>query len=255
MSPEQVARTLAMFDAFLVYARGAPGPVASAHPSLTDVSTAVMAVRRGSPAPGDADEPISDGDVTRLTASPVPPDAHPPLRAQTAEEPTHERPDIMRALAKSDAAQPDTDVSIAVPKPPAVDPRVEQASIIIEDDSLTEPEFRREDVLRAMAEHARPRVEEVPAPVVAPPPAVRVAPPPPAQPSPPPLPPPAPPPTPSVSVEDFSGEMLVLAKYGHAAQAVAEIDRWVRARPEDTNALAPVALSVSRAASRAARRG
>ena len=68
--------------------------------------------------------------------------------------------------------------AIALPKPPAVDPRVDQASIIIEDDSLTEPEFRREDVLRAMAEHARPRVEEVPAPVVAPPPSVRVAPPP-----------------------------------------------------------------------------
>jgi hypothetical protein len=251
MSPEQVARTLAMFDAFLVYARGAPGPVASTHPSLTDVSTAVTAVRGGNPAAGVADEPLADGDVTRVTAMPVPHDAHPSIGAQTAEEPTHERPDIMRALAKSDAAQPDTDVSIALPKPPAVDPRVEQASIIIEDDSLTEPEFRREDVLRAMAEHARPRVEEVPAPVVAPPPAVRVAPPPPPQPSP----PPPPPPTPSVSVEEFSGEMLVLAKYGHAAQAVAEIDRWVRARPEDTNALAPVALSVSRAASRAARRG
>ncbi|MDO9022676.1 MAG: hypothetical protein Q8S73_29895 [Deltaproteobacteria bacterium] len=246
MSPEQVARTLAMFDAFLVYARGAPGPVASAHPSLTDVSTAVTAVRGGSPAPGVADDPVSDGDVTRVTAMPVPPDAHPPIGAQSVEEPTHERPDIMRALAKSDAAQPDTDVSIALPKPPAADPRVEQASIIIEDDSLTEPEFRREDVLRAMAEHARPRVDEVPAPVVAPPPVVRVAPPPPPTP---------PPPAPGVSVEEFALEMQVLVKYGHAAQAVAEIDRWVRARPEDTNTLAPVALSVSRAASRAARRG
>lgn len=250
MSPEQVARTLAMFDAFLVYARRAPGPAASAHPPLTDVSTAVTAVRGAGPSPGLADDPISDGDVTRVTAMPAAQDAHPPIGAQTSEEPTHERPDIMRALAKSDAAQPDTDVSIALPKPPAADPRVEQASIIIEDDSLTEPEFRREDVLRAMAEHARPRVEEVPAPVVAPPPVVRVAPPP-TQPSP----PPPPPPTPSVSVEEFSGEMLVLVKYGHAAQAVAEIDRWVRTRPEDTNALAPVALSVSRAASRAARRG
>lgn len=251
MSPEQVARTLAMFDAFLVYARGVPSPAASAHPPLTEVSTAVTAVRGAGPAPAAADELISDGDVTRVTAMPAPQDAHPPISAQAAEEPTHERPDIMRALARSDAAQPDTDVSIALPKPPAADPRVEQASIIIEDDSLTEPEFRREDVLRAMAEHARPRVEEVTAPVVASPPAVRAAPPPPPQPSP----PPPPPPTPSVTVEEFSGEMLVLVKYGHAAQAVAEIDRWVRARPEDTNALAPVALSVSRAASRAARRG
>ena len=233
MNPEEVTRTLAMFDAFLSYARAAsvPATAVAAHPPLTDVETAVTAVRGSNAAPGSTDDAISDGDVTRVTAAP-PPSAP---SGQAWEEPTNERPEVMRALARSDAAQPDTDVSIPLPRPPAADPRVEQASIIIEDDSLTEPEFRREDVLRAMAEHARPRPEEVPAPVATPP-----------QPAPPP---------PPMAAEDFAAEMLVLVKYGHAAQAVGEVDRWVKAYPEHTNALAPVALSVSRAASRAARRG
>lgn len=233
MNPEEVTRTLAMFDAFLAYARAAsvPATAVAAHPPLTDVETAVTAVRGSNAAPGSAEDAPSDGDVTRVTAAP-PPTAP---TGQTWEEPTDERPEVMRALARSDAAQPDTDVSIALPKPPAADPRVEQASIIIEDDSLTEPEFRREDVLRAMAEHARPRPEEVPAPVATP-----------SQPAPPP---------PPMAAEDFAAEMLVLVKYGHAAQAVGEIDRWVKAYPEHSNALATVALAVSRAASRAARRG
>lgn len=233
MNPEEVTRTLAMFDAFLSYARAAsvPATAVAAHPPLTDVETAVTAVRGSNAAPGSTDDAPSDGDVTRVTAAP-PPSAP---TGQAWEEPTNERPEVMRALARSDAAQPDTDVSIPLPRPPAADPRVEQASIIIEDDSLTEPEFRREDVLRAMAEHARPRPEEVPAPVATPP-----------QPAPPP---------PPMAAEDFAAEMLVLVKYGHAAQAVGEIDRWVKAYPEHTEALAPVALSVSRAASRAARRG
>lgn len=233
MNPEEVTRTLAMFDAFLSYARAAsvPATAVAAHPPLTDVETAVTAVRGSNAAPGSKDDAPSDGDVTRVTAAP-PPTAP---SGQAWEEPTNERPEVMRALARSDAAQPDTDVSIPLPRPPAADPRVEQASIIIEDDSLTEPEFRREDVLRAMAEHARPRPEEVPAPVATPP-----------QPAPPP---------PPMAAEDFAAEMLVLVKYGHAAQAVGEIDRWVKAYPEHADALAPVALSVSRAASRAARRG
>ncbi|MBK8694680.1 MAG: hypothetical protein IPN17_20980 [Deltaproteobacteria bacterium] len=233
MNPEEVTRTLAMFDAFLSYARAAsvPATAVAAHPPLTDVETAVTAVRGSNAAPGSTDDAPSDGDVTRVTAAP-PPSAP---SGQAWEEPTNERPEVMRALARSDAAQPDTDVSIPLPRPPAADPRVEQASIIIEDDSLTEPEFRREDVLRAMAEHARPRPEEVPAPVATP-----------SQPAPPP---------PPMAAEDFAAEMLVLVKYGHAAQAVGEVDRWVKAYPEHTNALAPVALSVSRAASRAARRG
>jgi len=233
MNPEEVTRTLAMFDAFLSYARAAsvPATAVAAHPPLTDVETAVTAVRGSNATPGPTDDAISDGDVTRVTAAP-PPSAP---SGQAWEEPTNERPEVMRALARSDAAQPDTDVSIPLPRPPAADPRVEQASIIIEDDSLTEPEFRREDVLRAMAEHARPRPEEVPAPVATP-----------SQPAPPP---------PPMAAEDFAAEMLVLVKYGHAAQAVGEVDRWVKAYPEHTNALAPVALSVSRAASRAARRG
>ena len=163
MNPEEVTRTLAMFDAFLSYARAAsvPATAVAAHPPLTDVETAVTAVRGSNAAPGSTDDAPSDGDVTRVTAAP-PPSAP---SGQAWEEPTNERPEVMRALARSDAAQPDTDVSIPLPRPPAADPRVEQASIIIEDDSLTEPEFRREDVLRAMAEHARPRPEEVPAPV------------------------------------------------------------------------------------------
>jgi hypothetical protein len=228
MNPEQVARTLAVFDAFLVHARTASVPAVSAHPPILDVSTAVMAMRGNAPS-GAADD--GDGEVTKVTALPL---AVPERTVRIVpgwEEPTHERPDVMRALAKSDAAQPDTDQSIALPKPPSADPRVEQASIIIEDDSLTEPEFHREDVLRAMAEHARPLPESPPRSS-----AEEMEP-------------------PAMAVEDFAVEMLVLVKYGHAAQAVGEIDRWVREHPEHTHSLAPVALSVSRAASRAARRG
>ena len=241
MNSEEVRRTLAAFDAFLAYARAASvPPAAAAHPPLTDVATAVTAVRGSNAAPDAPDEPPSDGDVTRVTGAPLPPAERAAPAGSEWDEPTSERPEVMRALAGSDAAQPDTDVSIALPKPPAADPRVEQASIIIEDDSLTEPEFRREDVLRAMAEHARPRPEEAPAPVAAPPPP----------------PPPSPEPAPAATtLEDFANEMLVLVKYGHAAQAVGEIGRWVKAHPEHANALAPVALSVSRAASRASRRG
>ena len=225
MSPEEVTRTLAMFDAFLAFARAASEPAAHAHPPLTDVPTAVTAVR----GPGAAEAPAdSDGDVTRVT----------PFAGVAGvapwEETTRERPDIMRALARSDAAQPDTDQSIALPRPPSADPRVEQASIIIEDDSLTEPEFRREDVLRAMAEHARPRAEEAPAPAV--------------------LATPSAPAERAVSLDEFAAEMLVLVKYGHAVQAAAEIDRWRDARPEDAPALEAMSASVSRAASRAARR-
>jgi hypothetical protein len=240
MSPEQVARTLAMFDAFLAHARGAASPTSSAHPPLTEVSTAVTAVRGPGAVAEAVENAVPDGEVTRVTAMPL---ATADRTGRTAawDEPTHERPDVMRALAKSDAAQPDTDQNIALPKPPASDPRVEQASIIIEDDSLTEPEFRREDVLRAMAEHARPRVEEPASPRPAPPPAPTTQPP--------------PPPAAMTSVEEFATEMLVLVKYDHAAQAVAEIARRVQARPGDGDALATVALAVSRAASRAARRG
>ncbi len=218
MSPDQVTHTLTMFDAFLAFTRSASA--VAAHPPLTDVSTAVTAVRGSSPVELQEDG-VSDGDVTRVTALPIAEVERTTPRAGDWEEPTHERPDIMRALARSDAAQPDTDVSIKLPKAPKADPRVDQASIIIEDDSLTEPEFRREDVLRAMAEHARTKTEELP---------------------------------PATTVEEFGLEMQVLVKYGHAAQAVTEIDRWVTTRPGDAEALAAVTAAVRRAASRAARR-
>ncbi len=218
MSPDQVTHTLSVFDAFLAFTRGASA--AAAHPPLTDVPTAVTAVRGQSPVEAEEDD-VSDGDVTRVTALPVAEVEKTTPRAGDWEEPTHERPDVMRALARSDAAQPDTDVSIKLPAAAKADPRVEQASIIIEDDSLTEPEFRREDVLRAMAEHARTKTEELP---------------------------------PATTVEEFALEMRVLVKYGHAAQAAAEIDRWAATRPGDADALAEVKAAVRRAASRAARR-
>lgn len=217
MSPDEVTHTLSVFDAFLAFTRSA-----GAHPPLADVSTAVTGVRGPGPV-ADAEDDVSDGDVTRVTGIPVPPPVSLADAERTTprggewEEPTHERPDVMRALARSDAAQPDTDVSIKLPASQKADPRVEQASIIIEDDSLTEPEFRREDVLRAMAEHARAKSEEPPA----------------------------------TPVEEFAQEMQVLLKYGHAAQVVAEIDRRIVARPGDAEALDPV----RRAASRAARPG
>lgn len=220
MSPEEVTRALTVFDAFLAYSRSASAR-AAAHPPLTDVATATTSVRGGSPVADAATDEVSDSEVTRITSAPLVDAEKTTPRGADWEEPTHERPDVMRALARSDAAQPDTDVSIKLPK---ADPRVEQASIIIEDDSLTEPEFRREDVLRAMAEHARAKAEDTAAVAL--------------------------PPEPGPSVDEFAVEMQVLVKWGHAGQAAGEIERWLLARPGDAEVLAPV----SRAASRAARR-
>ncbi len=214
MEQAEIARALDVFDAFLVHVRGAAGPIAPAP------------VKRAASA--DAEDDVEpDTEVTRVSSVPTR-EAEKTMPTPSWDEPTNEAPEVVRALARSDAAQPDTDLSIPLPgRLPAVDPRVAQESIIIEDDSLTEPEFRREDVLRAMAEHARLQ------------PAARPAPPPAAPPAP--LPPP-------ITVEQFAVEMKALVKWGHGAQAAAETDRWLAARPEDAAVLAEVSRGAGRGA-------
>lgn len=162
------ARALQVFDRFLAHARAVsppavtpppPPPVvmvpaAASHPPLTEVSTAVT----------------------------------------PWEEPTKERPDIMRALAAGAAAHPDT-------APGIVAPVVEQ-SIIVDDDTLTDPEFGRA-LLHQMSDLLRPAAP----PTVAP-----------------------------MPVEQLVQEMSVLVKYGHSAQAAEETERWIRAHPDDVSA-------------------
>lgn len=129
---------------------------------------------------------------------------HPPLaEVSTAvtpwEEPTRERPEVMRAMVSGAAAHPDTAPTIQVPEVRAT---VEEQSIIVDDDTLTDPEFGRA-LLSQMGSLLRPN----------------------AAPSPGPMP-----------VEQLVQEMSVLIKYGHAKQAAEETERWIRQHPDDVSA-------------------
>jgi len=168
------ARALEVFQKFLAFSREAgapkaatpmlpvalPVPVAAAdpHPAITDVSTGVT----------------------------------------PWEEPTKERPDVVRAMVAGGAAHPDTSPGIAVPEAPAV---VEQ-SIIVDDDTLTDPEFGRA-LLTQMGQLLRPPATAAATPM---------------------------------PVEQLVQEMSVLIKYGHAKQAAEETERWIRAHPDDLSA-------------------
>ncbi|MEZ4393483.1 MAG: hypothetical protein R3A48_20635 [Polyangiales bacterium] len=162
------ARALAVFDRFLAFSRAAsapaaaptpPPPAPSVHPALTEVSTAVT----------------------------------------PWEEPTRERPDVVRAMVQGGAAHPDTTPGILSPE---VQTAVEERSIIVDDDTLTDPEFGRV-LLHRMSEMLRPATAA--APEVMP-------------------------------VSQLVQEMSVLVKYGHAQQAAEETERWVSAHPDDFSA-------------------
>ncbi|MBI5514386.1 MAG: hypothetical protein HY909_11495 [Deltaproteobacteria bacterium] len=162
-------RALEVFEAFLRHARGAGGP-----------------------APAVTTEPSRGGeDLTRVSSitealassvAPLPPNGSP------WEETTRERPDVVREM-------------VAVAFPEAQSPHEEQ-SIIVEDDTLTQPEFENDFVV-ASPEPGRSPVTGHPGPM---------------------------------PVEQFVQEMSVLIKYGHAGQAAAETDRWIAAHPDDLSA-------------------
>lgn len=164
------ARALAVFDRFLAFTRAVatpapaptpPPPAPSVHPALTEVSTAVT----------------------------------------PWEEPTRERPDVVRAMVQGSAAHPDTTPGILSPD---VQTAVEERSIIVDDDTLTDPEFGRV-LLNRMSEMLRPAEAAAAVPKVIP-------------------------------VSQLVQEMSVLIKYGHSQQAAEETERWVSAHPDDFSA-------------------
>lgn len=160
------ARALAVFDRFMAFSRAsstpAPTPApASLHPPLAEVSTQV---------------------------SPW-------------EEPTRERPDVVRAMVAGGAAHPDTSPALLTPE---LHTSVEERSIIVDDDTLTDPEFGRA-LLTQMSDLMRPARPAV------------------------------------MPVAQLVQEMSVLIKYGHAAQAAGEVERWVQAHPDDFSAQLAIA--------------
>jgi hypothetical protein len=164
-------RALETFEAFLRYARSSAGGAAS--------GGAVAETHKS----GEDLTRVSS--LTEALASSVAPL---PTNGSPWEETTRERPDVVREM-----------VAMAFPEAPA--PHEEQ-SIIVEDDTLTQPEFGNDFVV-APTEPGRSPVTGHPGPM---------------------------------PVEQFVQEMSVLIKYGHAGQAAAETDRWIAAHPDDLSA-------------------
>lgn len=234
MQPAERERALEVFDAFLRFARDVSLDGADLSTVITEVRSSAFVPGSGAaparasdpvatqPVPeasvvvdDDGDEATIDSEVTRispmpavLAASSAPLDAH----ASPWEEPTRERPDVVRELASSPAAGPEIDLTATIPgvqsppevlalppSPPpaalAAAPSVE-SSIIVDDDTLTDPEFGPE-LMQRFQRLGRAGVGA---------------------------------PTP---VEPFIQELVVLIKYGHADQARGEAERWVAANPDD----------------------
>lgn len=169
------ARALDLFNQFLRFSRdaGAPRAAAPAQPSPV-----------AAPAVDLAAHPV----LTEVSTNVTP-----------WEEPTRERPDVMRAMVSGAAAHPDTSPTIQVPEARAA---VVEQSIIVDDDTLTDPEFGRA-LLAQMGSLMRSSQPAVPGPM---------------------------------PVEQLVQEMSVLIKYGHAKQAAEETERWIHAHPDDVSA-------------------
>lgn len=200
-------RVLAVFDAFLRYAREAggtnPGARAAprgegsgrtAVPTSANPSTADDDPTRPGftlPPPGDggarddgfADVPTRESPMSDALASTLA-----PLRddMNVWDEPTRERPDVVRELRERLPEEP----APARRRDPLRD-GFPQATIIVDEDAMmTVP-----DLGQAAA------------------PAMRVG--------------------GESRAEQFVGEMTVLIKYGHAEQVPRELDRWMRTYPDD----------------------
>lgn len=243
MQPAERERALEVFDAFLRFARdvsldggdlstvitevrsSAFVPGSGAAPALASDPVATQPVAEASVVVVVDDEATHDSEVTRISpmpaviaASSAPLDAH----ASPWEEPTRERPDVVRELAASAAAGPEVDLTATIPgvqsppevfalppspppaalasapplAPPVVAAPSVESSIIVDDDTLTDPEFGPE-LMQRFQRLGRAGVGA---------------------------------PTP---VEPFIQELVVLIKYGHADQARGEAERWVAANPDD----------------------
>lgn len=152
----------------------------------------------------------------------------PPARAAIADEegwdgPTVERPPLVvhlppagdRRAAASDATNPE----VRLPDDPGAPPDVPEQSIIVEDDTLTDPSFARG--MFPLNAHVPKAIAPAPEPP-------RATPPPPAEET-------TPGAAPSMSLDVLLQEMSVLLKYGHAAQVAQELDRWASGRDEPSS--------------------
>ncbi|MBL8602909.1 MAG: hypothetical protein JNK72_13375 [Myxococcales bacterium] len=232
-------RALAVFEAFLRFSReaAAPAPPSQA-PSVSDTEEGPTDVKINAPrsavpptiaplgggssvalplvniqgaatpvfvrlpsAAPQAVEPEAprDDEKTRITVLPEafrepasPSSEHPVIDEDNWDGPTQDR--------REGAPSVDTDVSLTLPDTPARPlQQVEERSIIVDDDTLTDPEFGPE----AMQNVAK---------------MVRTA------------------PITLITVDAMYGEMCVLVKYGHAEQAVGEIERWITMNPDEQRA-------------------
>lgn len=238
-APASPERVLAVFEAFLVHARGAPAGVVDTEEGPTDVKinaprsavpatiapiggslpsiAPVVNLQSGAVTPvmvrlpvaelpraitpideDDEDEGPSDSEKTKITVMPVaPPDRaektakteelHPAIDEVGWDGPTQER---------TEGVQPDTDVALTLPDAPKAIAPMEERSIIVDDDTLTDPEFGP-DAMQNVAKMVRT------APVSL------------------------------VAVDVFAAEMATLIKYGHADQASSEVERWIAAHPSE----------------------
>jgi hypothetical protein len=234
VSSTEQARVLAVFAAFLEHARSGGTAATPAAVSLAEAEEGPTDVKIASPrqvpptiapmlvqgpaavsvkltpfGPSDDDfdpvPPVSDADKTRISPLPEALARHAaplPTHGSVWDDPTHERPDVARELAASPEAQPDTDVALTLPESVSGRlRRVEERSIIVDDDTLTDPEFGQ-DAVQRVAQFVRD-----PGAVAAP-----------------------------MSVDQFVLEMAILIKYGHGEQAAAEAERWIAAHPDDLSA-------------------
>ncbi len=182
MNPAGGQRALAIFDAFLQHARTSASS-ASAPPVAAPVSTLRPAAAK--PPPAAREEP---DETTRVVAMPV----RPPMES-TWDDQTEEKPPSP-ALREAMSEDPATDVSVLLPEVQPHAHAMEQ-SVIIDDDSLTQPQMDREaSTGEPLPAAGYPAVSEL---------------------------------------DTLLLEMAVLVKYGHAPTAAQELERWALTWPDD----------------------
>lgn len=174
-----------MFDAFLRNARGGDAPTPAApRVALTPVLTPAHP-------PGEPDE------TTKVLRLPERPRAALPVTDSTWDDRTEEN-----GRPSADGEEGPTDVAVSLP-PPGRHAHALEESIIIEDDSLTQPEMGRDPVVTgaSLAAYVAAASE----------------------------------------LDALLAEMAVLLKYGHAAQAGETLNGWAHAHGDDLQAQMRVA--------------
>lgn len=135
-----------------------------------------------------------DNEVTHVAPAPTRP-AKPVAQAAPTPAPPAWDDHTEESHRPSPAAVPEERTDLSVKLPPAPAHLVVEQSIIIDDDSLTSPEMHRDG---ALAEGLGLRM-----------------------------------PDPREALDTLLSEMAVLVKYGHAAQAITELDLWSASHVDD----------------------